>query len=248
MLQAVVGFFATAGAAGTDFGMNSRNAGDVKSGGIWGIAIAIIYAGGLPLLATAGAHGMNPSLGFSYDAVITQIGGFTGSAMFLLFAVASVASSCFCAFIAGNSFATMIPGVPRITTSMIGATIAVILAATGYAADLATIFSLVGASFGPICGAMLADYLLSGRKWAGPRRGINWAGYLAWAVGFCVGILPLDFVPAPVFLKAHSQPAALYSFVAGFIVYLVAAKLGLQPDLANSYSLRESVANAASGA
>ena len=237
MLQGVIGFFATAGAAGADFGMSNRDTRDVKLGGLWGIVIAIIYAGGLPLLATAGAHGLNPDLGYSYDAVISSIGGFSASAMFLLFAVASVASSCFCAFIAGNSFATMIPGVPRITTSMIGATVAVILAATGYAANLATVFSLVGASFGPICGAMLADYLLSGRKWPGPRRGINWAGYLAWAVGFAIGILPLSFVPAPDFLKAHSQPAVIYSFIAGFVVYVVAAKLGGQPGFINAAEL-----------
>ena len=31
LIQAVIGFFATAGAAGTDFGMNSRNEGDVRS-------------------------------------------------------------------------------------------------------------------------------------------------------------------------------------------------------------------------
>jgi cytosine permease len=114
-LQAVIGFFATAGAAGVDFGMNSRDASDVKLGGIWGIVIGIIYSGGLPLLATAGAHGVDPDLGFTYQAVINFIGGFSATAMFLLFAVASVASSCFCAFIAGNSFATMIPGMPRIT-------------------------------------------------------------------------------------------------------------------------------------
>ena len=245
MLQGVIGFFATAGAAGADFGMNNRDARDVKLGGIWGIVIAILYAGGLPLLATAGAHGMNPNLGFSYDAVITFIGGFSATAMFLLFAVASVASSCFCAFIFGNSFATMIPGLPRITTSMVGATIAVILAATGYAANLATVFSLVGASFGPICGAMLADYLLSGRRWPGPRRGINWAGYLAWAVGFFIGIVPLSFVPAPAFMKAHSQPAALYSFIAGFLVYWLAAKLGAQPALVEVPSLSGNRGNVA---
>ena len=32
LLQIVIGFFATAGAAGADFGMNSRNANDVRMG------------------------------------------------------------------------------------------------------------------------------------------------------------------------------------------------------------------------
>jgi cytosine permease len=228
ILASVIGFFATAGAAGADFGMNNRNAGDVKLGGIFGIVIAVIYAGGLPLLSVAGANGTHPGVGFGYDAVIASIGGMGASAMFFLFAIASVVASCFCSFIAGNSFATMIPGVPRIGSSMVAVTVGIILAVTGVAANLASVFSLVGASFGPICGAMLADYLLSGGKWAGPRQGINWAGYLAWAVGFVIGIAPL-VKAIPDSLKAWDQIAPLYSMIAGFIVYIVVAKLGGEP-------------------
>ena len=68
----------------------------------------------------------------------------------------------------------MIPSVPRISSTMVGVTISIILAVTGVAADLIGFFQIVGASFGPICGAMAADYLLSGKRWAGPRQGINW--------------------------------------------------------------------------
>ena len=229
LLQAVIGFFATAGAAGADFGMNSRDERDVKLGGLFGIALAVVYAGALPLLSVAGAHGRDPQLGYGYDAVIGSIGGFLATAMFFLFAVASVVPACFCAFIAGNSFSTMLPGVPRMSSTMVGVTIAVVLAITGYAANLIVVFSLVGASFGPICGAMAADYLVSGKKWAGPRVGINWAGYAAWAVGFIIGILPLPFMPVPEEVKAYAQPAVVYSFIAGFLVYIVAAKLGAEP-------------------
>jgi len=230
MLQAVIGFFATAGAAGADFGLNSRDARDVRLGGLVGIALAILYAGGLPLLSVAGAHGTNPGLAFNYDAIIGNVGGFLATAMFLLFAVASVVPACFCAFIAGNSFATMIPGVPRMSSTMVGVTIAVILAITGYAANLVVVFSLVGASFGPICGAMVADYLLAGKKWAGPRKGINWAGYAAWALGFIVGILPLPFMPVPDEVKMYAQPAVVYSFLTGLIVYALVAKAGGEPE------------------
>ncbi len=230
LLQAVIGFFATAGAAGADFGMNSRDARDVKLGGIVGISLAILYAGGLPLLSVAGAHGSNPALSFNYDSVIGSVGGFLATTMFFLFAVASVVPACFCAFIAGNSFSTMIPGVPRLSSTMVGVTIAIVLAITGYAANLAVVFSLVGASFGPICGAMVADYFLSGRKWAGPRQGINWAGYSAWALGFIVGILPLGFLPVPDSFKVYAQPAVLYSFLTGLIVYTIVAKMGGEPE------------------
>ena len=229
VLAIVIGFFATAGAAGADFGMNSRDARDVKWGGLIGIALPILYAGGLPLLSIAGAKGLNGTLAsWDYSAVIGSLGGWLASAMFFLFALASVTPACFCAFIAGNSFSTMIPGVPRISSTMAGVTVAVILAITGVAANLVPFFQIVGASFGPICGAMAADYILAGRKWAGPRAGINWAGYTAWALGFLVGIIP--FLPVGEAVKEYSQPAVLYSFFVGFLVYALLAKFGAEPE------------------
>ena len=53
-----------------------------------------------------------------YDAAIGTIGGVLASTMFLLFAVASIAPACICAFVAANSFSTMIPGVPRMSSTM----------------------------------------------------------------------------------------------------------------------------------
>jgi cytosine permease len=228
LLQIVIGFFATAGAAGADFGMNNRNEKDVRWGGLVGIAGAILFAGGLPILSVAGAHVLNPNVqGYSYDTVIASIGGVLATAMFFLFTIASIGPACFCAFIAGNSFSTMIPGVKRMSSTMAGVTVAIILAVSGVAANLIGFFTIVGASFGPICGAMAADYLLSGRRWAGPREGINWAGYIAWAVGFIIGILPN--LPVSPEIKAYSQPAVLYGFIAGFVVYAILAKAGLEP-------------------
>jgi cytosine permease len=229
VLAIVIGFFATAGAAGADFGINSRNRSDVKMGGLVGIALAVLVAGGLPLLSVAGAHGLHPSLtGWNYDDVIQSIGGPIASAMFFLFAIASIPPTCFCAFIAGNSFSTMIPGVPRVASTMTGAAVGILLAVTGVAANLISFFTIVGASFGPICGAMAADYLLSGRKWAGPREGVNWAGYVAWAIGFAVGILPFVL---PAGQAANAQPAALYSLITGFVVYAALAKMGFEPKI-----------------
>lgn len=228
LVQAVIGFFATAGAAGADFGMNNRDARDVRLGGFVGITLAILYAGGLPILSVAAARALNPGLAsLTYDAAIASVGGTLASAMFLLFAVASIPSACFCAFIAGNSFSTMIPRVKRISSTMLAVTVAIALAITGVAANLIGFFTIVGASFGPICGAMAADYLLSGRRWAGPREGISVPGYAAWAVGFVIGILP--FLPVSDAVKSASQPAVVYSFIAGFLVYALLAKAGLEP-------------------
>ncbi|MGA2147004.1 MAG: cytosine permease [Bryobacteraceae bacterium] len=228
VLAIVLGFFATGGAAGSDFGMNSRNATDVSWGGLVGISLAAMIAGGLALVSVAGAHGLNPALpGYQYDDVVHAIGGPVATTMYFLFALASVPASCFCSFIIGNSFATMIPQVSRFSSTMIGATVGIILAVTGIAGDLVGFFSIVGASFGPICGAMAADYLMNGRRWAGPRPGINWAGYGAWATGFLVGILPS--LPVSPEIKSISQPAPLYSFIVGFAAYFALAKAGLEP-------------------
>jgi cytosine permease len=230
LIAVVIGFFATAGAAGADFGMNSRDQRDVKWGGLIGIAIPVLIAGGLPLMSVAGALALDPNLhSFDYGDVIGATGGWVASAMFFLFALASVTPSCFCAFIAGNSFSTMIPRVSRMTSTMAGVTVGIILAFTGVAANLVTFFQIVGASFGPICGAIAADYLISGRKWAGPRQGVNWAGYIAWALGFLVGIAPFPFMPLPDELKRYVQPAVVYSFIVGFVAYWVLAKAGLEP-------------------
>jgi purine-cytosine permease-like protein len=117
---------------------------------------------------------------------------------------------------------------------MIGMTVAIILAVTGVAQNLIGFFTIIGASFGPICGAMAADYFLSGKKWAGPRAGINFAGYGAWALGFVVGILP--FLPVSESVKSAAQPAVVYAFITGFVVYAVLAKIGLQPKPVPEYT------------
>jgi len=230
MLTIVIGFFATAGAAGTDFGLNNRNRRDVVLGGLTGIALAILVAGGLPVLAVAGHLGtLGNASDFTYAGTIKSVGALA-PVMFFLFAAASMVPTTFCTFIAGNSFETMLPKIPRTVSTLVGVTIGAILAITGVAQNLIGFFTIVGASFGPICGAMAADYLLAGRKWSGPRKGVNLAGYVAWAIGFVVGILnSIPGVPAS-WIKAD-RPAVLFSFIVGFVVYLILAKLGALPEL-----------------
>jgi cytosine permease len=228
MIAIVIGFFATAGAAGADFGMNARDERDVRWGGLVGITLAVMVAGGLPLMAVAGAHGSGLTQSWDFGEVVQAIGGPIASAMLFLFAIASIPAACFCAFIAGNSFNTMIPSVPRVSSTMAAGAVGVLLAITGVAANLIGFFTIVGASFGPIIGAMVADYLLAGRKWSGPREGVNLAGYGAWLLGFIVGILPTDISPLSPEMKSYVQPAVVYSFIVGFVVYYALAKAGLQ--------------------
>jgi purine-cytosine permease-like protein len=228
VLTIVIGYFATAGAAGADFGMNNRNSKDVILGGLFGIVLGVVIAGSLPILSVAGYIGRSagkPS--YDYSAAIASVGALA-PIMFFLFAAASMVPTCFSSFIASNSFSTMLPRIPRGISTLAGVTVSAILAITGLAANLVGFFTVVGASFGPICGAMAADYLLAGGRWSGPRRGINWAGYIAWAVGFLVGI-PGHLPGLPAGWVRADNPAMLYSFIVGFFIYLALAAAGFRP-------------------
>ena len=231
VLTIIIGYFTTAGTTNTDFKMNNRNKKDILLGGIFGIVCGALIAGGLPMLSVAGylARGGQPQ-SYDYAAAIASVGALA-PVMFFLFAAASMVPTCFSSFIASNSFSTMLPKIPRPVSTFAALTVSVFLAVTGVANNLVGFFSLVAASFGPICGAMVADYLTSGRRWAGPRLGINLAGCIAWLVGFLVGI-PEHIPGLPSAWVKADNPSGLYSFIVGFVVYFVFAKAGLQSPVA----------------
>jgi len=223
----VVGFFATAGAAGADFGMNNRNAKDVHLGGLVGIALSTVFAGGLALLIVAGAYGSGIVTGGAIMEPPRLMDGIVGKRtadvfMYLL-AIAAFPPACFSAFIAANSFKTTLPNIKPWISCGLGAIVAIILAVTGWAGDAIRVFEIIGASFGPVCGAMMADYLLSGGKWAGPRAGFNPAGWISWVLGFVVGAA--NFIPG---LAGNVPCPPVAAFVVGFVLYLILAKVGLQ--------------------
>ncbi len=228
IIQMIVGFFATAGAAGADFCTNARNRSDVTMGGLVGIFVAILFTAGLAILTVAGAHGKDPKMDtWAYGAALGVLVPSLSKVMLVLFAVGSMAPACFCSFIIGNSLSTML-GSPksRLPITMGGVTLGIILAVTGVSANLPPYFGLIGASFGPVVGAMAADWILSGRKWSGPRAGVNIAGYAAWFIGFLVGISNNGMIH-PVLPSWH--PTGVYSFIVGFIVYFALA--GLRPPI-----------------
>ena len=237
MLTFVVGFFATAGAAGADFGTNSRDKGDVSMGGLVGVALAIIVTAGISILIVAGTYG-TPELSNAAvtaaagkDGLILQtpslipviMGKSAGIIMFLL-AIAAFPPACFSSFIAANSFKTTLPGVNPFVSVGIGAAVSILLAVTGMAGKAIIVFVIIGATFGPILGAMLVEYLLNGGKWSGPRAGFNPAGWISWLLGAVVGVLPI--------LKIYPVPAApVAAFLVGAVVYGILAKLGMQSAL-----------------
>ncbi len=227
LITFVVGFFATAGAAGVDFGTNSRDERDVSMGGVVGVFVAIVFTAGMAVLILAGAAGkgyvtkeaftMNPMV-----LIPTVLGEGFGKVVLVLLAISAFPAACFSSFIAANSFKTTLSKVNPFISVGIGAAVSIILAVTKLAGDLGSVFALIGASFGPICGAMAVDYMLNGCKWAGPRKGFNAPGWLAWAIGFAIGIMPnlgIDLAMAPV-----------WAMIAGAVIYFLAAKAGLESE------------------
>lgn len=233
-LTYIVGFFATAGAAGVDFGLNSRDKKDVQWGGLVGIALAIIITAGISAMVVAGAMGNTELAAKAAEAckgkdgwvlrstnlIPVILGENQGKWIMFLLALTAFPSACFSSFIAANSFKTTLPKVNPFISVGIGAAVSIILALTELAGKVVPVFVIIGASFGPICGAMMVDYLLAGGKWTGPRAGFNPAGWISWALGFVVGILPNLGVAIPA--------APVLAFIVGAVVYLICAKLGMQ--------------------
>ncbi len=232
----VVGFFATAGAAGVDFGTNSRDDRDVHMGGFVGIAIAIICTAGLAMLIVAGAYG-KPEIAAAatkdgnmamdaFSLIPVVLGSAAGKWVHFLLAVSAFPAACFSAFIAANSFKTTLAKVNPFVSVGIGTAVSILLAIFGVAGKLIPVFNIIGASFGPICGAMAVDYMLNGCKWAGPRAGFNPAGWLAWAFGFVIGIMPNLGIALPV--------APVWAMIVGAVLYYILAKMGLQSAVLKS--------------
>ena len=217
----------------------------VENGQVIGFIRALsdgVTNGYISMLVVAGTYG-SPDLGKAAiaaagkDGLVLQTPGLisvimgksSGMIMFLL-AIAAFPSACFSSFIAANSFKTTLRNVNPFVSVGIGTAVSIVLAITGLAGKAIIVFQIIGASFGPICGAMLVDYLLNGMKWSGPRAGFNPAGWISWLLGLIVGILPIlhDKVSASI----PSVPAApVAAFVVGAVVYGLLAKMGMQSAL-----------------
>jgi cytosine permease len=274
ILTYVVGFFATAGAAGVDFGTNSRHGKDVNMGGLVGIALAVILTAGLSTIIVAGTYGSKEygpkavaaakaavakavsdadaaaqkagkpmtdeakeqlavaeaanALYRSTNLISVLLGDKAAKWLMFLLALAAFPPACFSSFIAANSFKTTLPKVNPFISVGLGTAVSILLAVTGWAGNAVGVFKIIGASFGPICGAMLVDYLLSGGNWSGPRAAFNPAGWISWLLGFCVGIAGqlgqfITFVPIP---EVPAAPVA--AFVVGAVVYFICFKIGLK--------------------
>ena len=240
----IVGFFATAGAAGADIASNGRNPQDVHLGGLGGIVLPTVLGGGAAMLIVAGAYGggmakiggsLNP-----IDLMSGLIGAKWANIAMIALAISAFPGACFSSLIAANSFRTTMPKVNPSVSVGIGALVAAALAVTGAVGKVIWVFEVIGASFGPVCGAMLADYVLAGRKWSGPRAGFNPAGWISWIVGFVVGAFNLvvtlllksewaaNAMPNLKDWQGYVPVPPVTAMVVGFVLYLVLSLMGGQ--------------------
>ncbi len=229
-LTYIVGFFATAGAAGVDFGTGSRNKSDVSMGGLFGVALAIFLTIGAAILITAGYYGTEAgkaalaagTVDLNPMNLMSKI--FNDSiAKWLAFALAITAfpSACFSSLIAANSIKTTLPKVNPWISCGIGCVVSIALAISGVAGKCIAVFAFIGASFGPICGAITMEYILSKGRWSGPRAAFNPAGWIAWAIGFAIGVQP-NFATQCGF----TIPAApVVAYIAGAVIYALLSKM-----------------------
>lgn len=229
----VLGFFATAGAAGCDMGTASRDAKDVRWGGLVGVFAATVFSGTMALAIYAGAYGSG-LVGYEVPVKETTtlmnaiMGDQMGNVFNFLLAVAAFPAACFSSMIAANSFKTTLPKVNPFISCGLGTLAAIILILTQVAGDCEAVFGTIGASFGPICGAIAADYFLSGCKWNGPRAGFNPAGWISWFFGFFVGAYPFFQWLCPLLPQVTMPCPPLLAFLVGFGLYFILASVGLQ--------------------
>jgi len=234
MCTYIVGFFATAGAAGVDMGMNNRHPKDIQLAGLTGVALATIVAGGLAILVVAGAYGGSMVTATSEGSLAATdllgelMGTKTANIFMILLAVAAFPPICFSGFIAANAMKTTLPKVNPWLSVGCGTVVAIVLAATHVIGKVDIVFAVIVASFGPVCGAMAADYLLAGRKWAGPRAGFNPAGWISWFVGLIVGSVEIIAkIPGLEGLGGVVPVPGVVAFIVGFVLYIILAKMGL---------------------
>lgn len=157
------------------------------------------------------------------------IGGSIGGMMLMVFGLGSLAPAVYAAYIFGRRLHELSPVWRRVYWTLVGSALAFVLIALGITSHLDRTFSLLGAAFAPVVGALTSEYVRAAGRWPGPRRGYNPAGIVAWLLGFAVGLIPVigQALESPTLSRV--QPAAVLAFVTGFLVNSLVARAGLEP-------------------
>ncbi len=225
----ITGFFATAGAAGVDISSNARSKSDVIWGGFFGIFVATFIAGAAAIFTVAGAYGAGLP-GITGNNPVAMISALWGPKVALvcnvLLVISAFPAACVSSLIGIASLKSTLSKIPPFISVGLCTLAAIGICLMGWGLDAGTIFGFIGASFGPVCGAMMAEYILTGGKWTGPRAGFSPAGWLAWLLGFIVGNWNVHFASLNWNgfdgLTGFTMPCTpMSAFIVGFVVYML---------------------------
>ncbi|MCP5114276.1 MAG: hypothetical protein GY953_25890 [bacterium] len=226
LVHLVTAFSAVACAAAPEFTMRARDSRDIICGGLAGIVAPILYAGAFGLLTVVGARTLDPGLTESgYLGAAEFVSSNLGAGINFLLALTCIPAACVFALLATRSFRVPFPRASRKILALTVAAGAVAFTLSGAPGNWKLFVTAAGALFAPVCGAIAADFMQAKWKWPQSRPGINFAGYGAVIAGFAVGIAPTVSEGWAV----YGHPAAVYSFVTGFAVYVLLGNLGLKP-------------------
>lgn len=227
-IHLATGFFAVVAASAPSMGLHFESKADVRNNGLTGIWAPMVFAGTAAVIGVAGARALDPGLGsFGFIQAAQGSTGVLGPAIPWILLIASLPVALFFSHLATESFTVMLPGISKPLAVAAGGIVAILLAISGLPAQLSALVTALAAMAAPICGIMVADYWSHDKRWPHTRPGINYAGYGAWILGFLVGVMPL--APLPEHLLSLVHPAAVYSFAAGFVGYIVLGNIGLKP-------------------
>ena len=225
----ITGFFATAGAAGADISSNARSKSDVIWGGFFGIFVATFIAGAAAIFTVAGAYGAGIE-GITGNNPVAMINALWGTKVALvcniLLVLSAFPAACVASLIGIASLKTTLSKVPPFISVGLCTLAAIGICLAGWGLKASSIFGFIGASFGPVCGAMMAEYILTGGKWTGPRAGFSPAGWLAWLLGFIVGNWNVAFASLNWSgfkgMTGFEMPCpTMCAFIVGFVVYIL---------------------------
>jgi hypothetical protein len=225
----ITGFFATAGAAGVDISSNARSKSDVIWGGFFGIFVATFIAGAAAIFTVAGAYGAGLP-GITGNNPVAMISALWGPKVALvcnvLLVISAFPAACVSSLIGIASLKSTLSKIPPFISVGLCTLAAIGICLMGWGLDAGSIFGFIGASFGPVCGAMMAEYILTGGKWTGPRAGFSPAGWLAWLLGFIVGNWNVHFASLNWNgfdgLTGFTMPCTpMSAFIVGFVVYMI---------------------------
>lgn len=220
-ISTVIGLFALGATCNSDYTRYCKTRGDVVKATLIGVipaALLMILVGAIMAIGTG-----------NYDVTAMFAGlGLPIIAMLVLI-LATWTTNTGNAYMSGLAFCKMfsIKDKKRPLVTMCCGILGVILAIAGLADFLNTYISILGAVVPPTMGAIICDYWVccKGKKenWK-PKKGVNWAGIIAWVCGGGLGLLETLGV-------VSIFSAALDGVIVSFLVYWLLYALGKNSKL-----------------